>query len=33
MNATSIPPRKKITTHTFRLKKQRGEKITMLTAY
>ena len=33
MNATPTPPRKKITTHTFRLKKQRGEKITMLTAY
>lgn len=27
------PTRKKITTHTFRLKKQRGEPITMLTAY
>jgi 3-methyl-2-oxobutanoate hydroxymethyltransferase len=27
------PTRKKITTHTFRLKKQRGELITMLTAY
>jgi 3-methyl-2-oxobutanoate hydroxymethyltransferase len=27
------PTRKRITTHTFRLKKQRGEPITMLTAY
>ncbi len=27
------PTRKKITTHTFRLKKRRGEPITMLTAY
>ncbi|MBS1250182.1 MAG: 3-methyl-2-oxobutanoate hydroxymethyltransferase [Chloroflexi bacterium] len=33
MSATSDSPRKKITTHTFRLKKQRGESITMLTAY
>lgn len=33
MNDTPNPPRKKITTHTFRLKKRRGESITMLTAY
>lgn len=33
MSTTPNSPRKKITTHTFRLKKQRGEKITMLTAY
>ena len=31
--STSAPPRKKITTLTFRQKKQRGEPITMLTAY
>lgn len=31
--ATEIQERKKVTTHTLRLKKQRGEVITMLTAY
>ena len=33
MSTTPNPTRKKITTLTFRLKKHRGEKITMLTAY
>ena len=31
---SKLPPKQpRITTHTFRLKKQRGERITMLTAY
>lgn len=33
MSPTPPVPRKKITTHTFQQKKQRGEAITMLTAY
>ena len=33
MSATPAAPRKKVTTHTLRLKKERGEPITMLTAY
>ena len=33
MSATPVVPRKKVTTHTLRLKKERGEPITMLTAY
>ena len=31
--STSVPTRKKVTTLTFRQKKERGEPITMLTAY
>lgn len=33
MSAQSTPDRKKITTHTFRQRKEHGEPITMLTAY
>jgi 3-methyl-2-oxobutanoate hydroxymethyltransferase len=33
MSAQASPDRKKITTHTFRQRKERGEPITMLTAY
>ncbi len=33
MSATPVSTRKKVTTHTLRLKKGRGEPITMLTAY
>jgi 3-methyl-2-oxobutanoate hydroxymethyltransferase len=33
MSATSPNPRKKVTTHVLRAKKERGEPITMLTAY
>jgi 3-methyl-2-oxobutanoate hydroxymethyltransferase len=33
MSTTPTAPRKKVTTHSLRLKKERGEPITMLTAY
>ena len=33
MSAQTSPERKKITTHTFRQRKERGEPISMLTAY